>query len=333
MFRYACMILSLILGISMLAGCEKQPEEEPMDGENTTHQDPNAPKEIASDEITQMHTYFYLATRWYGEEDGFFDFEIDTTAAKETNTNISVPSNTELLQKLQAVIRNNDLISKNGLYDVTAGLPPEYQPCGMTVTYKSGEKLTFTEDNNPFALWSEEMYDILAEHFAKNGETGLYPNEETTLLTKMNIHFIDGDLEYSYGGINVSDADAIKGETHLLERNIYDLAKNKEIREEYILFPQGYYEKLTEIIRKQNLVRTYDFSRYDHEENNFGNHDDGYYGMGPQPKDEQDSKTKSLRFSMTFESGKRLSIETKKESEIEAFRPLINELISYIDGI
>ena len=337
MLRY--MIPALLLLSVLTCGCiAPKPEEEPIDGGNTHTKDPDAPDHITSSHITELQADFFLATRWHGDEDGFFNFSVTENedgsyTVIEKNTQLSTSADASMLNQLQAVIKKYDLVSMNGVYDVTAGLPPEYQPGGLTVIYDSGEKLSFTTDNNPYAEWAEEFYDIIAEQYAENGEEGLYPDPDTSLIAKMRIHLIDDNLEYSYGGVNVSQSDAIKGETYLLNRSVYDLKKNKTVKDKYLLFPDDYYEKITDIINSYGLVRTYDFSRYDHEANNYGNHERGYYGMGPHPEDEEDSETKSLRFSLTFESGKRMSVETKKESEIEAFRPLINELIVYIDSL
>ena len=65
----------------LLAGCDPDvdtvPEEEPIDGGNTTHIDANAPKTIDSKEIADFYAHFYLQGEWgKGDGDREYIFEV-----------------------------------------------------------------------------------------------------------------------------------------------------------------------------------------------------------------------------------------------------------------
>ena len=337
--------LLAFLTLPVLSGCTntpapEAPEEEPVDGGRTTYlTDPDAPKVIISKDITSYDASFYLATRTTGEEMGedfhFMIFEKNgVLTAEEENHDISEPADDELLSSLQEIIDQNDLAALNGLYDVTAGLPPEFQPGGLSVTYASGETLAFTTDNDPYALWSEEVFDVFADWFSKHGNDALIPPKEVSSVTRMDLDIYDDHVYTSYSGIEVDEKDAIDGETYLLSRMIYN-EETGETVSDYILFPEDYYEHITGILASYDLAHKYDFSQYDHFHNSFDLHELGYYGFGDKtPADEEpDSDTMSLELYVEYESGNRCPIVTKKESEINAMKPMIDELTAYLDPL
>ena len=329
------------LSLSGLFGCGDaakpgQAEEtgsEVIDGGNTTRIDEDAPKEIASKEITGFDAKLFLNNRFYGDENHGFHFQIEQGAdgvltASEENTGVRHAADQTLLMELQDVIETYDLVSQNGVYDVTAGLPPEFEAYPFTVDYASGESLSFTKNNEPDARWGEAIYDIFASWFASFGSEDLYPEKETSLVTRIDLRFVQDDLCSDYGGIKV-------GEDYLLEKSLYRYAEGKEISDAYIEFPEDFYEKVTEILAGTDLVRNYMFSYYDHEAGNYGNHDRGYYGMGEMTTadGEADAEDDKLDLYIEFESGRRMNIETRKLSEIQGMKPLLRELMGYFDSL
>lgn len=319
---------------------EPEPEEEPIDGGRTTEIDKDAPKKIDSKDISEFSLNIYLATRWMGDEDHFFEFQVQpdengALMASELNSGLKAPADEELLSSLQAVIDKYGLTQYNGLYDVTAGLSPEYSGRTLKVVYASGEKLTYTVDNNPYELWSEEIYDIFAEWFTKKEAGSLYPEEETSTIDRLRLDFMENGRWYSAGTVNVQEDDAIDGQTYLIRRNIYDAQTLEDYALDFLLIPKDYYERLTEICAGYGLVRKYDFSYYDHEADNYGNHDEGYFGLGDKTTadHEPDSEDLYLVLYISYESGNSLSIETRKASEIEGIHPLIDELSAYYDSL
>lgn len=307
-----------------------------LDGGTTDRSDRSAPKTIQSRDITGFQAVFYLSNRWTAKDSHQFRFQVKKDAAgvltaSEEISAVSRPADAQLLAALQAVIEKQKLAQENGVYRVTSGLPPEYQPCRLQVDYASGEVLRFTRNNNPYAQWSEAFYDIFAAWFAEKGEEALYPEKETSPLTRLDITVRDSGRIADYGGTKVPGEKAIDGETYLLNKRIFDNRTEKSVENAYMLFPQDYYARVTAIIAATDLVRNYDFSRYDHRADNYGNHEAGYYGMGRKTTadDEPDSDSLSLELYLEYASGRRLTIETKKPSEIEAMHPIIRQLLDY----
>ena len=311
--------------------------DEYITGGTTDRTDADAPKEIVSKDIASFDASFILFTRWTADEDDnayHFTVQPDESGvltAKEEYRGISLPADGELLAALQEVIDAQELASMNGIYRVTAGLAPEYQPGGLTVRYQSGETLSFTTDNNPYALWSEQTYDVFAAWFAARDNRSLYPSEELGTVTGFMLEYTEEGLFRRYCDTTVSERFAIDEETHLLERYVYDSVTSVRVSEQHRLIPDDYFSRVSGIVSSYSLVRKYDFSRYDHAEGDFGHHDRGYYGFAaePVPANESDAANRLLVLRLQCDSGETISIETAKISEIEGMKPMITELLDY----
>lgn len=160
--------------------------EDPISGGVIDRTDPDAPKYIESKEISDFHASFYLVGK---DELGTksrsctFDVSLDENGiltASEKESGISHAADGTLLSTVQSVIDGYDLVQKNGYYRVTAGLAPECWECTMTVHYASGETLTFTENNDPWDSWTDQIYIVFATWFAENGDDTLLPAPITT---------------------------------------------------------------------------------------------------------------------------------------------------------
>ena len=147
----------------------------------TDKTDKRAPKVIASKEITEFHAHFLLKEEWSrGHVSEFYTFDVKKDAAgvltaSEGLTGISAPADAGLLSALQGVIDKCGVAQKNGVYYVTAGLPPEFWPCELSVKYASGEKLAFTHDNDPSAEWAKNVYLAFSKWFEARGIDALVP--------------------------------------------------------------------------------------------------------------------------------------------------------------
>ncbi|MBQ2545139.1 MAG: hypothetical protein II557_02520 [Clostridia bacterium] len=309
-------------------------------GGHTTHTDPDAPKTIQSTDLAEFSAAFYLNTRYRGDEEHRFEFTVSpdeggTSVARETNTGISAPADRALTDALAAVIAKNDLAAQNGLYDVTAGLPPEYQAYPFEAVYASGERLSFTVNNNPYARWAEEVYDLFAAWFSAHGTDALEPELETSPVTRITLVLADGENVTCYGGVNVREENAIGGETYLLEKDADGREMFGTETAQRILFPDDFYERITAIVASSGLEKKYAFSYYDRAAGNYGNHDEGYFGWGGMTTadNEPDSDTQKVSLHLEYESGHRVSIDTRKPSEIEAMRPFLDELTAYLDSL
>ena len=325
----------LAVGLSGCRGDEEEPEEI-LDGEDYDNTDPNAPKKIDSTEIADFYTYYWLETRWKKDENHEFEFEVrvddnGTLMAYEHISEVSVPADEALLGELQKVIEKYGLVKKNGVYRVNYSLSPEYQKCVLRVNYRSGEKLSFTDLNDPAAHWEEEFYTVLADHFAKMGEDSLYPEKETSQITRLDFDYMEDSVAVSYGAVKISGSDGEK----VLNRSVYDYSAQKPVSDESIPFPEDYFETLTEILFKYDIPTRYMYSYVNPDTGMMDNHDIGYYVWGSlTPADgEEDSQDRAVSLYIEYESGERLSIETRKASEINAMKPMLDELQDYYGSL
>lgn len=307
-------------------------------GGTTDLTDKSAPKSIVSKEIEQFSASFFLAERCTAEKEHEFSFcigeaEDGELTVSDKRSGKSLPADEKLLQKMQDIIDRHRLVLKNGEYIVTAGLPPEYQPCSLKVTYASGETLTFTENNDPYSLWALDIYTAIAEYFSENGDESLFPERLCSKLERLDLTFTRNGETITFGGVNVGEGKAVNGVTYLLQKRI--CGRNfKTVSEKLMQFPEDHFEKLTEIVDRYDLPRKYEFSRFDYSNNNYGNHGRGYFGMGEKPTDDEpDSENEYIRLAIAYENGYHMSINTSKPSEIKGFEPLINDLSGYFESI
>ena len=307
--------LTILVGLIFITSCTAENNDEDIiDGGNTYHIDENAAKVINSKNIKEFYLNAYFGTRFDINDNHFFEFEIKDNELKENKTSQKTTINNQLLISLQEIVDKYNLVSNNGLYDVTSGLPPEYAPSTLEIIYDSNEVLTYTIDNNPYLKCNEDIYDLFAKQFEENNNLSFYP-DESLLINDINFDYIDNDLYQSY----MTDDNTI-------ERIIND-------KEEHIDIPDDYYEKVSEIIRKYHLIRKYEYSIYSHETNSYSNHHEGYYGMGQHKENEIDLENNILEIFITFENDNTISISTRKESEINGFKELFNELKEYNDSL
>jgi len=162
-------------GIALLmTGCGKTTDPEIISGGTTDNSDPDAPKVIESTEITAFSAAVFLAERWTEGENHWFDFQVKqdengVLTAYENRSGIRCRADETLLRALQEVIEQNNLAAMNGIHEITAGLPPEYQPRRLKVDYVSGETLRCTVDNDPYEAWAVQVCDVFAEWFNAKG--------------------------------------------------------------------------------------------------------------------------------------------------------------------
>ena len=339
--RVTAVVLCGIL-FSGLFGCRGEtgggPDTEVIDGGTHTHRDPDAPTVIESTELTGFSASFWLDTRYRGDEIRFFDFAVEpdgngTLTAREDGSGIACPADDALLAALAGIVVRYDLASINGLYDVTAGLPEEFQAQPFRAVYASGEELNFTVNNDPLSAWAEAVYDAFADWFASHGIDALEPALDQSPMTRFSLEFTENGRTVWYTDITVDEARAIDGEDYLLGKLVNGDPTGDENR--FILFPEDYYDKLSAIVRASDLMKNYEFSFYDRAAGNWGNHDLGYYGMGPgtSADNEPDAEDRAVNLYMEFESGYRMNIETRKAGEIGGMRPVLDALIEYHESL
>ena len=309
-----------------LFGCDAAPIPEPIEGGTVTDKtDPDAPRVIESKDITEYHAHFMLYGEWApGLPDAFFTFDVapdenGVLVASELATGVSAPADEELLAALQTVIDEQELASNNGRYRVTAGLPPEFSPCTVNVEYASGENLSFTENNEPDARWAKETYLVFASWFAGKGIDALLPPQVEWQIERLSITVKQDGTTTRYSGITVGDEDAIDGETYLLMRDIYDNEAGATVSTDFILFPEDYYERVSEIFSHHD-TRMFDYRS-------------ALYGMGATNGDADDPWSADLQIHAENADGSRFNVNTNDPSDKEALEPLLSELIAYHDSL
>ena len=317
---------------------KKLPKDRPLCGGVSDATDPSAPKTITSQQITQLYVHFCISERVTDKPYSRFTFEIKPDengilTLSEKLSGISCKADNTLLERVQTIVRDCDLAGNNGVYRVTAGLPPEYQPCDVSISYDSGESIEYTVNNDPDALWAEKLYLLLAEWFSKNGNDSLLPPGENSQVTYLRARILKNGIRTGYFAVSIHNNDPQGISAVKLERTVSDETNNTILSKDYADFPDDYYLTITRIVDKYDLPVKYRISRFDHKKRSFSGHETGYYGMGERPDNEQDSPGLSVSLHLKYQSGTILNIDTAKPSEIQAMTPLLDELSEYLDSL
>jgi len=309
--RIISMLLSA-LAFFGLSGCRQEK------GGVTDHTNPLAPKTIVSKDISEFYATFCLAGEWSpGRDTIFYTFEVKPDAAgvltaSESAAGVSAPADDALLTAVQQVIDAHGLAALNGEYRTTAGLPPEYWPCTLTARYASGEKLTFTHDNDPRAEWAKELYLAFADWFAAQGIDALQPPETVVgTVTNVQLWFKDAasGRSYDYGiWSNVEDEG----------RRVFFRYVDGEKQEVAIADEEAFFAGVGEILKRHDL-RSYDVHS-------------ALYGYEVTEEDRKNPFSGALQLVFWFEDENQFGIHTSAESTIDDLRPLLSELIDYFDA-
>ena len=325
-----------LLGLGGCKESEPAPPQEPIEGGAVTYRtDPDAPKEIQSREIAEFDAVFRLYTRWKAqEEDNSFHFRVapdggGTLTASEEVLGLRRPADEALLRELQEIIEENGLAEQNGLYDVTAGLDPGHQEGGLKVLYASGETLQFTKNNDPYAAWAEEVYDAFAAWFSGAGDDSLYPPGETSPVSSLTLRVLEGNEYREYRTRDGAGEGA--GQTRVLERSLPGLPGERA--PESVPLPEDYGTRVCAILEEYHLARHYRFSIFNRASGLLDRHDQGYYGLGDPPEGERDAEDRKVTLHLLYENGRRINIDTRKPSEMEALQPLLTALTDYHDAL
>ena len=328
MVMAALFSLLTFLGLGGCASAIDRPEC----GGTTDKTDHNAPKTIASRDLTKYYAHFYLRGEWSpGRSDRFYTVEVKKdeqgvlTAAVWTDstddTRVSLPADEKLMTKLQAIIDERHLAANNGIYRVTAGLPPEFQRCHFSANYASGEKIEFTENNNPDAEWTRETYLAFAEWFAEKGDESLLPPKLVYgPVKRCSFTLSEEGRKIHVSPVHVQEEKAIDGERLLLGRMTYDaVAKKWERGDDFTLFPEDYPEQIHAILSAYDL-RAFDYHSV-------------FYKERKLTKEEKDFFRPALQIHVDFEDGKALRIDANDAGELETLQPLVKELLAYHDSL
>ena len=305
------------LTIFGFGGCRGKPPLAPVTGGVTDKTDRKAPKVIESKDISDYYAAFLLSGEWsQGNKNVFYTFAVKpddsgVLTATESVTGTSAPADKELLDALQAIIDECKLAEWNGEYRITAGLPPEYQPSTLTVNYASGEKLTFTLNNEPSWEWSRATYLAFANWFAARGIDALTPPEAvvgTVDNVALTLRDPENDSIRDYGIWSEPDAEG---------RRMFCRFIGREKTEAPITDEQAFFAGVNEILTH------YDLRRYDTHSSLYGYE---------QTEEDWETMSADLELTFWFENDSQMNVYTSVPKEIDALRPLVGELIDYFDA-
>lgn len=169
--------MEVVFMLMSLFGCKKKDITEPkeievIDGGSVNNSDPNAPKHIDSKDIVKLDVSFYAYVNDEGSSlhSGIYHFVIEDGMLSENfSLECSSSIDSSLLKDVQAIIEKYDLVTRNGFDKHSIGVPVEYEPCFFTAEYESGEKLYFSETNDPCAEWARALLDLFAGILSCNG--------------------------------------------------------------------------------------------------------------------------------------------------------------------
>ena len=210
----------------------------------------NAPKTIHSSVITQFSTNYFVYDKEEQSLSGHYYFTLKPENGKlilkeDYKFRVQEEVTPDVFDKIQKIIKDNNLVASNGVHDVKQGLPAEYQPCHLEAVYDSGEVLNFTMNSMPYAPWAQELAYTLRMELAKRGHKECLAPPSATHITNFRIEFLKGDLSYSYGMIN---------DNRHIERCIYNTSKDDVESEKIIEVDERFYADLNEYIISHNLT-------------------------------------------------------------------------------
>lgn len=329
-------ILLFCMGAAMIfSGCGKKNviEEEPICGGTVVHNDDSAPKTIESDDLIFFETDFF---RWpdytYDVRRGYH-FKMVTgedggiVISEGYDEKLKCDTDADFAAKLQKIIRDNNLISLNGINKYTNGLPPEFGPVSIKAEYGSGEKLNVYMDGNPESEWSFEVLDLFAKELGAHGVEDLLPSKEDSVMTRFELEYTDGDMRYLYGELLVPSTEAE------VKRSLEDIATNGFDEENYVKkvwaepwdrtgatkqeerradITEEYYDSLQKIVEETDLRSFYNGRIF--------------------PGDfDYEGTTCYYSFYIEYESGKVLNGFSDDPEEYERFKPIADKFADYFD--
>ena len=291
-------------------------EFEPVCGGTETRIDENAPKQIISREITWLYISFFLESEWSERVNNrrcTFKITADeqgSLIAREEKSGVAYAADKQLLNELAQIEQEYELAANNGVYKVTAGLPPQFQECCYESRHSSGEVLKFTLNNKPEWDWTRKIYISFAEFFDRCGDSSFLPFNYRGEIVDLRLRRKEN------GMVTLYKARIRDGKGHI-EKVVFHSKTNavSEDREKY--FDKSAFGEMKRITN-DSVLRFYD--RYS-----------VLHGLGV--KLGGDETQDELIITVKFDSGDRVDIETQQSNEINGLRPLFDELSSCLDTL
>ena len=224
-------------------------------GGSERSRDPNAVKVIESKNIVefQTHCFYYNKDRWSPEavrfsvcrENGEGPFIL-------TRDNTRIETDESFLAKLQEIIEKHNLVTHNGLYEHTYGIPPEFTDYDLKAIYDSGEKLYFNINGAPESLWCADLRKALCDELVRHGIEDMLPPIEDRRIARFDLKFNEWPRNTSYATIRTEDDEEGKRPVHFVKMVFNHETKSSEGMK-IITIPEGFYEHITELVEQTNL--------------------------------------------------------------------------------
>lgn len=250
--KMLCQIFVLAGLLCFLMGCSGLFPK----GGTVDHSDPDAPKEIQSDDLVFLSVSFFRYEEVETEREGAeYHFELrkedgKVTLSEDECYKISCEVEEEVLAGAQKIIRQYDLVLNNGTDRYTRGIVPEYGPFSLTADYASGEKLYFHMNIDPYEDWTWAFLKYFRRVFADHGFTEMIAPEERYVVDRFDFSFNEGDTIYDYGTI-LMPGTAEEFAT-CLYRRVYAPGDAKS-GTKIIQVPEKYFDQVELFLLKENL--------------------------------------------------------------------------------
>ena len=258
-----------LLAISA-GGCRRDSDmnNDHMTGGGTVdHSDPDAPKQIASDDLTFFSASFYVYDDYSMRRGSWYSYSLSVEdgklmLAEDRAYRIRTEADPSLKDDVQHIIEKHKLAKLNGIDKHTAGLPDEFQPCSLSAVYASGEKLYFSFNNEPEAQWAKDLRKLFNRVFTDAGYAETAEDENNYVIDHFSLEFMQEDsMTYRYGMISAEN------DLVYFYRNVYDRKAGKSLSFEFADMENGLLGQLSEKIEELDLQRLHEDSHSDPDHN------------------------------------------------------------------
>lgn len=303
-------------------------------GGTVNRTDYNAPKKIVSDEIVSFSSKFFIRDEYNPNRRGAFLFDVKPAEGGRTVLseqlayyNVSCETTGAIFAELRKIIEKYNLVQLNGTDEYTSGLSSEFQPCFLSAEYRSGERLYFCTNNNPFAGWSKEIFDLFANEFAAHGDGRFLPPPAEREIARFNLKFTEGNIFYIYGeikkpaeGVHYSLEQIVEGKTReedfftVIEKSsLVRRDKDQSFVSVYNFPDDDYYTGLQKVFEKTGIRSAANFQS-------------APFGFV------SDEAENYYSFYAEYKSGRSIYGFSADKNGYEAFLPVAKEIAQYIES-
>lgn len=317
----------------------KEPDERLENGGTHTYHDTGAAKVIESKNIVEFHThcYWYNRDKWRPEpvrfsvsrENGEGPFIL-------TRDDTRVGTDGSFLAKLQEIIEKHKLVSVNGSYEHTYGIPPEFLDYEIKAVYDSGEELHFITNGSPESLWCADLRKALCDELVRHGIEDMLPPIEERRIARFDLKFNEWPRSISYATIRTEDDEDGKRPVHF-SKIVFNYETKSSEGLKIIKIPDGFYAHITELVDQTNL-REYSNGKIDFPDSFGGGGMMMGMGMGmsmqsqEQPKIDKE-RTPYIGYCCEGESGKQCNTFRYGDDIPEGLREAAAVIREYLEGI